>query len=244
MKHKQPDNRTRILLVDDHAMVRLGIRTLIEEIPDLTVVGESDSVESALADIRSLKPDLVLLDLRLKDGSGIDVCARVNEQDNPPKFLVLTSFASDALLIDAVEAGADGYVLKEADGAHLVEAIHKVMAGENVFDPASTLQILKKASSPGGASSPAQRLRQLSQQEMRVLQVLAQGKTNKEIGDILGLSAKTVKNYLFNLIGKLGLSRRTEAVAFYLSHHSEANLNAEISMLRQSAERKTGPADS
>jgi len=222
---KTSDPKFRILLVDDHEMVRLGLHTLLESCPDLEVVGEADSIESALAAIRLHKPDLVLLDLRLKDGSGIQVCRQARTLPQVPKFLVLTSFASDAHLIDAVEAGAEGYVLKDVDGSHLIDSIRRVMAGENIFDPASTLLILRKATTNRGASSPAQRLRQLSKQELRVLEILAQGKTNKEIADALGLSCKTVKNYLFNLMGKLGLSRRAEAVAFYLSIRSEERMD-------------------
>lgn len=222
---KTSEPKFRILLVDDHEMVRLGLRTLLESCPDLEVVAEADSIESSLAAIKLHKPDLVLLDLRLKDGSGIQVCRQARTLPQVPKFLVLTSFASDAHLIDAVEAGAEGYVLKDVDGSHLIDSIRRVMAGENIFDPASTLLILRKATTNRGASSPAQRLRQLSKQELRVLEILAQGKTNKEIADALGLSCKTVKNYLFNLMGKLGLSRRAEAVAFYLSIRSEERMD-------------------
>ncbi|MDX6765962.1 MAG: response regulator transcription factor [Candidatus Methylacidiphilales bacterium] len=212
----------RILLVDDHAMVRLGLRTLIEASPGLAVVGEAESIEQAMSSLKQHKPHLVLLDLRLKDGSGIDLCRRIKSEPASPKVLVLTSYASDTHLIDAVEAGAEGYVLKDVDGTYLVDAIHRVMTGENIFDPSSTLKILRKAITPGGASSPLQKLRLLSIQERRVLEILAQGKTNKEIGTQLGLSHRTVKNYIFNLMGKLGLSRRTEAAAFFLTHQRDA----------------------
>jgi len=209
-------NPIKVLLVDDHEMVRTGLKVLIAAHPRLKVAGEADCPADALMGVRKLAPDVVLLDLRLKTGSGIEVCRQLRAEGSPVRILILTSYAGDDLLVEAIDAGADGYVLKDVDGTHLTEAILRVAAGESVFDPGATKRIVQRLRGGPAAGSPGTSLAALSRQERRVLEVVARGKTNKEIGLELGLSEKTVKNYLANLMGKLGVSRRAEAVAVFM----------------------------
>jgi two-component system response regulator DevR len=201
----------RVLIVDDHEMVRAGLRTLLGRFPSITIVGEAGSVESALKEATNLKPDVVLLDIRLGSQSGFEVCAGLAKLDPAPRVLVLTSFADDDVIFQAIRAGVDGYVLKDIDSAALVKSIETVAAGQSMLDPKITARVLGRVRNP----SSAEPLNSLSPQERRVLALVAQGKTNKEIGIALGLSDKTVKNYFANVLDKLNVGRRSQAAAIF-----------------------------
>jgi len=212
----------RLLIADDHEVTRLGLRTLLAACPQFAIAGETASVVDTLAAIGQLKPDLVLLDVRLADGSGIEVCRQLQNLEVDTKVLMLTSFADDDMVFDAIAAGADGYLLKEIHGENLIQAIQDVAAGRSILDPAVTRRVMGRVCS---ASSPAVRnkIDLLSGQERRVVALVAQGKTNKEIGRDLGLSDKTVKNYLSHAMEKLNLTRRSQAAAFFISHTTQGD---------------------
>jgi two-component system response regulator DevR len=206
----------RLLIVEDHEITRLGLCTLLRSCPQFEVVGEGGSVAQALDAVTRLKPDLLLLDLRLPDGSGIEVCRRLQRLDLDTKVLVLTSYAADDLVFDAIAAGADGYLLKEIHGDKLVQAIQDVAEGKSILDPTVTRRVMSRAQNP--ASPTVQnKLDLLSAQERRVVALVAEGKTNKEIGRDMGLSDKTVKNYLANALGKLNFTRRSQAAALFIT---------------------------
>lgn len=212
----------RLLLVDDHEVTRLGIKTLLQACPLFEIAGEAASVAEAVEAAVRLKPDLVLLDVRLADGSGIEVCRRIQRLDLDAKVLVLTSYADDNLVLDAIAAGADGYLLKEIHGERLVQAIQDVAAGRSILDPAVTRRVMSRISSPTLLTSK-NKLDILSAQERKVVALVAEGKTNKEIGHELGLSDKTVKNYLSNAMEKLNLTRRSQAAAFFIDQTHQAS---------------------
>ncbi|HYG34358.1 MAG TPA: response regulator transcription factor [Clostridia bacterium] len=211
----------RLLIVDDHQVTRLGLRTLLGAFPQFEIVGEAGSVAETLDAVARLHPDLLLLDMRLSDGSGIDVCRHLQRLDLDTKVLVLTSFVDDALIFDAITAGADGYLLKEIHGDNLVQAIQDVAMGKSILDPAVTSRVLSRVRNP---VEPAMqnKLDLLSAQERRVVALVAEGKTNKEIGREMGLSDKTVKNYLSNAMEKLDLSRRSQAAALFITQTQHA----------------------
>jgi two-component system, NarL family, response regulator DevR len=207
----------RLLMVDDHQVVRLGLISLLAHYPDIQVIGEAATVRMAVEETLRLRPDLVLMDVRLSDGNGFEACRRIREQAPEVRVLFLTSFADEQIVIESIDAGADGYLLKEIDEAGLVRAIRDVASGQSILDPAITRRVLERAKTPG-ASSNRDRWMTLSPQERRVVALVAQGKTNKEIAQDLGLSDKTVKNYFSNVLEKLGVSRRSQAAAFYVQH--------------------------
>ncbi|HKE68731.1 MAG TPA: response regulator transcription factor [Nocardioidaceae bacterium] len=200
--------KVRVYLLDDHEVVREGIRALLEAKPDFEVVGESDSAEQARRRIPALRPDVAVLDARLPDGSGIDVCREVRSVDPSIKALILTSYNDDEALFTAIMAGAAGYILKEVGGGALVDAIRRVADGQSLLDPAVTGRVLERLRK--GDDQPPE-LRNLSEQELNVLKLIAKGMTNRQIGEELHLTEKTVKNYVSSLLGKLGLERRTQA---------------------------------
>jgi len=211
----------RLLIVDDHQITRLGLCTLLGSCPQFEIVGEAGSVAETLGAVARLKPDLLLLDVRLPDGSGIEVCRHLQRLDLDTKVLVLTSYADDDLVFDAIAAGADGYLLKEIHGDNLIQAIQDVAEGKSILDPAVTRRVMSRVRGP--ASLIAQnKLDLLSAQERRVVALVAEGKTNKEIGREMGLSDKTVKNYLSNALEKLNLTRRAQAVALFITQTREA----------------------
>jgi two-component system, NarL family, response regulator DevR len=204
----------RVLLVDDHTLVRLGLRTLLNRFSHLEVVAEADTVAGALAETERLRPGVVLLDVQLPDGNGVDACRRIQQLSPETRVLILTAFADEALIYEAILAGADGYLLKQINSEALVRAIEDVAQGKSILDPSLTSSIFQRIKS----SPPANRkdkLELLSAQEKRVLALVAQGMTNKEIAAAMKLSDKTVKNYLSNLLDKLQLSRRTQAAAYF-----------------------------
>ena len=206
----------RLLIVDDHQVTRLGLCTLLGACPQFEIVGEADSVAGTMDAVARLKPDVVLLDVRLPDGSGIEVCQRLQRLDLDVKVLVLTSYASDDLVFDAIAAGADGYLLKDIHGDNLIQAIQDVAAGKSILDPVITRRVMNQVRNPAAPVVP-NKLDLLSAQERRVVALVAEGKTNKEIGLEMGLSDKTVKNYLSNAMEKLNLNRCARAAAFFIT---------------------------
>jgi DNA-binding NarL/FixJ family response regulator len=206
----------RLLIADDHEVTRLGLRTLLQSCPQFEIAGETGSVSETLEAAVRLEPDLVLLDVRLADGSGLEVCRRLQSLKHETKVLVLTSFADDEVVFDAISAGADGYLLKEIHGDRLIHAIQDVVAGRSILDPAVTRRVMSRVRSPD-SSAAGNKLDLLSTQERKVVALVAEGKTNKEIGQELGLSDKTVKNYLSNAMEKLNLTRRSQAAAFFIT---------------------------
>ncbi|WP_203713977.1 response regulator [Asanoa siamensis] len=198
----------RVYLLDDHEVVRRGLTDLLESQGDIEVVGESGLAREAGARIPALRPDVMILDARLPDGSGIDVCRDVRAVDPAVKGLVLTSYEDDEALFAAIMAGASGYVLKQVRGTDLVDAVRRVAAGQSMLDPAVTQRVLDRIRS--GVEQPEE-LKGLTDQERRILEHIAQGRTNREIAAEMFLAEKTVKNYVSSLLAKLGLERRTQA---------------------------------
>jgi two-component system response regulator DevR len=198
----------RVFLLDDHEVVRHGLRDMLEREGDIEVVGESGSAVEAANRIPALRPDVAVLDARLPDGSGIDVCRDVRSIDPTIRALILTSFEDDEALFAAIMAGAAGYVLKQIRGTDLVDAVRRVAAGQSLLDPAITQRVLERIRR--GPEQPDE-LRALTEQERRILALVAEGLTNREIAARMFLAEKTVKNYVSSLLAKLGLERRTQA---------------------------------
>lgn len=207
--------RIRVLVVDDSELVRSGLRTLLGSYPDVEVIGETDSAAGALREVQALRPDLVLLDLRLPDGDGCDVCRRILRDRPECRILVLSSKLDARSVSEAITAGAHGYLIKDIDGPGLVQGIMDVAAGRTVLAPAITSQVMQLMRTSQHQESLRKRFDSLSAQERRVLEHVARGLTNKEVAAELGLSEKTVKNYLSNLFEKLQIARRSQAVALY-----------------------------
>lgn len=207
-----------VYLLDDHEIVLRGLRDLIELEDDIEVVGESASAHEAARRIPALRPDVAVLDARLPDGSGIEVCRHVRAVDPGIHALVLTSYDDDQALTAAVLAGAAGYVLKDIRGTDLVDAIRAVARGERLLDPDSVREVGETLTSPSPADP---RLRSLTPQERRILHHVAAGLTNRQIGEELHLAEKTVKNYLTAVLAKLGMERRTQAAVFAVTHPDE-----------------------
>jgi two-component system response regulator DevR len=199
----------RVFLLDDHEVVRRGLVALLESAGDIEVVGESGLAQEAARRIPALRPDVAVLDARLPDGSGIDVCRDVRSADPTTQALILTSYQDDEALFSAIMAGAAGYVLKQIKGTDLVDAVRRVAAGQSLLDPIVTQQVLERIRR-GGGDEPEE-LASLTPQERRILELVAEGMTNRQIGEQLFLAEKTVKNYVSSLLAKLGLQRRTQA---------------------------------
>jgi two-component system response regulator DevR len=199
-----------VFLLDDHEIVRRGLRDLLESDEELTVVGEAGTVEEAVGRIAATRPDVAVLDVRLPDGSGIEVCREIRSAHPEIACLMLTSFADDEALFAAIMAGAAGFVLKQVRGSDLVDAVHRVGAGESLLDPAVTARVLDRLRN----RTDDDELSTLTAQERKVLDLIAEGMTNRQIGEQLFLAEKTIKNYVSNLLAKLGMSRRTEAAAY------------------------------
>ncbi len=203
----------RVFLLDDHEVVRRGVRELLEDQGDgeLTVVGEAGTAEEALGRIPAVAPQVAVLDVRLPDGNGVEVCREIRSRHPQIQCLMLSSFADDEALFDSIMAGAAGYVLKQVRGADLVDSVRRVAAGQSLLDPTVTARVLDRLrrgpeDEPGGVH--------LTDQERRILDLLAEGLTNRQIGERLYLAEKTVKNYVSNLLTKLGMHRRTEAAVY------------------------------
>ena len=203
-----PDDRIRVYLLDDHEIVRQGLRSLLEGAGDIEVVGESGSAVDATHRIPALRPHVAVLDGRLPDGSGIEVCRVVRAVDPDIKALILTSYDDDEALFAAIMAGAAGYVLKEIKGNDLVSAVRQVAAGNSLIDPSLTARVLDRVRNP---KATAPEFAELSEQELKLLAHIAEGLTNRQIGEQMFLAEKTVKNYVSSILAKLGLERRTQA---------------------------------
>jgi DNA-binding NarL/FixJ family response regulator len=209
-----------VFLLDDHEIVRRGIAQLLESEDDIEVIGQAGTAAEALARIPALRPDVAILDVRLPDGDGVSVCRDVRGSvEPPPACLMLTSYSDDEALFSAIMAGAAGYLLKQVAGIDLVGAVRTIAAGGSLLDPRATalvLERLRKGDEPGDP-----RYASLSPQEQRILGLIADGLTNRQIGAELFLAEKTVKNYVSSLLSKLGLERRTQAAVFELEHRGD-----------------------
>ncbi len=202
---------TRVLICDDHEVVREGLRGLISRQETMTVVAEAGTVAEAVEAASRTKPDVVIMDVRLPDGSGVEACRAIREGRPETRVIMLTSYADDEALFASIIAGASGYLLKQTRGQAVVDAIVSVAAGQSLLDPGVTGKVLERVRSSRG-EDPA--LASLTEQERKVLEGLAEGHTNREIGETLFLSEKPVKNYVSRILDKLGLARRAEAAAF------------------------------
>jgi DNA-binding NarL/FixJ family response regulator len=200
----------RAFLLDDHEVVRQGVRALLESDGGIRVVGEAATAADALARIPAVRPDVAVLDVRLPDGTGIEVCRDVRSELGTP-CLILTSYSDDEALLEAIMAGAAGYVLKQIRGNELIDAVKRVAAGESLLDPNVAERVRRRLQAP---SEEDELLSRLTPQERRILHLIADGKTNRQIGSELYLAEKTVKNYVSSMLDKLGMERRTEAAVF------------------------------
>ncbi|HEX7167704.1 MAG TPA: response regulator transcription factor [Acidimicrobiales bacterium] len=200
----------RVFLLDDHEVVRRGIKELLESEDDLEVVGDASTAEEALARIPPTRPQVAVLDVRLPDGDGVEVCREIRSRHPEIQCLMLTSFADDDALFSAIMAGASGYILKQVRGNDLIDAIRRVGNGESLLDPAVTRRVLERL-----RTKPQEdELAGLTDQERRILELIADGLTNRQIGEQIFLAEKTVKNYVSNILAKLGMNRRAEAAAY------------------------------
>jgi DNA-binding NarL/FixJ family response regulator len=202
----------KIMLVDDHEVVRLGLRTLLERREGFRVVADAGSVAEAVAAAQETQPDVIVMDVRLPDGTGVEACREIRSDRPETKVIMLTSYADDEAIYGSIMAGASGYLLKQTRGQSLAEAIERVAAGESLLDPGITDKVLARMRQL--AAGETDELASLSPQERRILGLIAEGKTNKEIAEEVFLSDKTVKNYVSSILSKLNLRRRSEAAAF------------------------------
>ena len=207
------DRPLRVLIVDDHEVVREGLRSLLNRREGISVVGEAGTVGTAVEEAARLRPDVVIMDVRLPDGSGVEACREIRQENPDAKVIMLTSYADDEAVFASILAGAAGYLLKQTRGQALAEAIEAVAQGGSLLDPAVTQKVLERVRSLGGRR-PDDSLASLSDQEQKILLLIAEGKTNKEIAEEIFLSDKTVKNYVSSILSKLNLRRRAEAAAF------------------------------
>ena len=201
----------RVFLLDDHEIVRRGVRDLLDTEPGITVIGEAGTATAALARIPALKPDVAVLDIRLPDGDGVTVCRDLRSKMPQLACLMLTSFSDDEALVDAIMAGAAGYVLKQIRGTDLVGAIRTIASGQSLLDPQAAATVMRRIRDQATATDP---LAALTDQERRILALIGEGLTNRQIGDRLFLAEKTVKNYVSALFAKLGMQRRAQAAAY------------------------------
>src|SRR3954454_11153707 len=201
----------RVFLLDDHEVVRRGLTDLLDAEPDISVVGDAGNVEHALVRGPALRPDVAVLDVRLPDGDGVSVCRELRSQMPELACLMLTSFADDEALFDAVLAGASGYILKQVRGSDILGAVRTVAAGGSLLDPKTAARVMQRMREQAEKSDP---LAGLSDQERKVLALIGEGLTNRQIGERMFLAEKTVKNYVSNVLAKLGMERRTQAAAF------------------------------
>ncbi len=210
----------RILLVDDHEVVRVGVRALIERQPGMEVAGEATTVREAVSQVEQLAPDVVVLDIRLPGGNGLEACRQIKDLRPETRIIVLTSYPDDEVLFDAIACGADGYVLKQIGSDDLIRALEQVGRGESLLDPSVTDRVFAKMREMR-EQERAHAFAELSAQEMQILGRVAEGETNREIGAALQLSEKTVRNYVSIILGKLGLSSRAQAAAYAARHRIE-----------------------
>ncbi len=211
----------KIMLVDDHEVVRLGLRTLLERREGFSVVADAGSVAEAVAAAKQTQPDVIVMDVRLPDGTGVEACREIRSDRPETKVIMLTSYADDEAVYGSIMAGASGYLLKQTRGQSLAEAIERVAAGESLLDPGITDKVLARMRQL--AAGETDELASLSPQERRILGLIAEGKTNKEIADEVFLSDKTVKNYVSSILSKLNLRRRSEAAAFIAERRAKTS---------------------
>ena len=204
------DNKLKILIVDDHDIVRKGLAMLVSRQDDLSVVAEAGTVAEAVEKARQSGPDVVVMDIRLPDGTGIEACRDIRDENPDVKVLMLTSYSDEEAVMGSIMAGASGYLLKEIRSQEIVDAIRRVGAGQSLLDPVVTASVLERVHRGKGQDV----LAQLTEQEQRILELIADGQTNREIAGQINLSDKTVKNYVSNILGKLEVSRRSQAAAF------------------------------
>jgi len=207
----------RIIIVDDHEVVRLGLRALLDRHPDFTVVDEAGTAKEAIQKVEAHRPEVVVMDIRLPGGSGIDACREITQRLPGTKVIMLTSYAEDEMLFEAIAAGAAGYVLKQIGGDDLVRAIEAVGRGEALLDPALTQRVFERVREAQRKDEKSA-FSDLTEQEVRVLALLAEGKTNREIAQMLYLGEGTARNYVSSILGKLGLANRAEAAAYAVQH--------------------------
>jgi Response regulator containing a CheY-like receiver domain and an HTH DNA-binding domain len=210
----------KIMLVDDHEIVRMGIRTLLERRAGFTVVGEAGTAAEAVSVARESQPDVIVMDIRLPDGSGVEATREIRGERPDTKVIMLTSYADNEAIYGSIMAGASGYLLKQTRGQNLAEAIERVAQGESLLDPAVTAKVLERMRAL--ARGEGDELAALSEQERKILGHIAEGKTNKEIAEVVFLSDKTVKNYVSSILSKLNLRRRSEAAAFMAERRSKS----------------------
>jgi DNA-binding NarL/FixJ family response regulator len=208
-------DRITVFLLDDHEIVRRGIRDLLEAEGDIRVVGEASTADQAVGRVHALDPDVAVLDVRLEEGNGIEACRDIRSLHPRTACLILTSFADDEALFQAILAGAAGYLLKQIRTNDLVDAVRRVAAGQNLLDPKVTARVLERLRTGGPQD---ELLARLTEQERKVLELVAEGLTNRQIGDRLHLAEKTVKNYVTSVLSKLGMTRRTEAAVYAVRH--------------------------
>ena len=202
----------RVFLLDDHEMVRMGLRKLLESAGDIEVIGEAGTAATAVARIPALRPDVALLDARLPEGNGIEVCRQIRSAEPSVQAIILTSYDDDEALFAAIMAGAAGYILKQVTSQDLLSAVRHVAAGGSLLDPSVTARVMERLRE--GTSNEPEELKRLTAQERRILELVAEGLTNRQIGERLFLAEKTVKNYMSNVLAKLGLVSRTQAAVF------------------------------
>jgi two-component system, NarL family, response regulator DevR len=210
----------RIFLVDDHEIVRRGLAELIDVQADLEVVGEAATAEEAIDRISMVMPDVAIVDLRLPDGNGVEVCREVRSRSPLTACLIFTSFSDDEALFDAIMAGASGYLLKQIKGVDLLDAIRRVGAGQSLLDPGVTARVLERLRT---GTPEDDRVSRLTDQERKILDLIAEGLTNRQIAQRIFLAEKTVKNYVSNILAKLGMERRTEAAVFAARLHDRSS---------------------
>lgn len=206
------NENVRVFLLDDHEVVRRGLRELLESEGDIDIVGEAGTAASATARIPALRPDVAILDVRLPDGNGIEVCRQIRSTDPTIRAIILTSFDDDEALFSAIMAGAAGYVLKQVTGQDLLSAVRQVASGGSLLDPHVTERVMQRLRN--GSPAEPDELKGLTAQERRILELVSEGLTNRQIGERLFLAEKTIKNYMSSILAKLGLERRTQAAVF------------------------------
>src|SRR5450755_557682 len=226
----------KVFLLDDHELVRVGVKDMLESQPDIRVIGEAGTAESALARIPALKPDVAVLDVRLPDGDGVSVCRDIRTKMPEVACLMLTSCGDDEALFDAIMAGAAGYVLKQIRGTDLVGAVRTLASGESMLDPEAASRVMKRMRDQTAHSDP---LTGLTAQEKRILELIGEGLTNRQIGERMFLAEKTVKNYVSALFAKLGMERRTQAAAYAVRAFGDQHHQHDPGR----GERHSGPAD-
>ncbi|HTC68185.1 MAG TPA: response regulator transcription factor [Acidothermaceae bacterium] len=218
---QQITQQIKVFLLDDHEVVRRGVRDMLDTAPDMIVIGEASTAAEALAAVPTLMPDVAVLDVRLPDGDGVVVCRELRSQLPHLVCLMLTSFADDDALFEAIMAGASGYVLKQIRGGDLVNAIRTVASGQSMLDAGTTAQVMERLRTGTRAEDP---LSSLTDQERRILDLIGEGLTNRQIGERLFLAEKTVKNYVSSLLGKLGMQRRTQAAVMVSRVHTRSEM--------------------